>query len=285
MSEKTVRFTKMHGIGNDYIYIDCFKENIENPSELAKIMSPRHTSVGSDGVILICRSEVADVKMRMFNLDGSEGKMCGNGVRCVGKYVYDNGMVKGDTVTVETLSGIKTLKVEAENGKAKTLTVDMGEPVLEPEKIPVVFNKEIMVNEPVEICGKEYNLTAVSMGNPHAVLFCDDVLGLDLEKIGPSFEFNPIFPEQVNTEFIRVIDEENLEMRVWERGSGETYACGTGACAAVVAAVLNGYCKKGKEITVHLKCGNLMITYAENSHIFMRGAAEKVYDGVYYYES
>ena len=276
-----IKFTKMHGIGNDYIYINCFEQKIEDPQKLAIRMSPRRTSVGSDGLILICPSDIADAKMRMFNMDGSEGKMCGNGIRCVGKYLYDNGIVKKSVITVETLSGIKTLKIEAENGEAKFVTVDMGEPVLSPRDIPVIFDGERMVNEPLQVMGKEYRITAVSMGNPHAVVFCDEVQGLDLEKIGPSFENAPIFPERVNTEFIRVISDTELEMRVWERGSGETFACGTGACAAVVAAVLNGHCRRGEEITVKLKCGDLMITHAENSHIYMRGAAEKVYDGVY----
>ena len=276
-----IKFTKMHGIGNDYIYINCFEQKIDDPQTLARRMSPRRTSVGSDGLILICPSDTADAKMRMFNMDGSEGKMCGNGIRCVGKYLYDNGIVKKSVITVETLSGIKTLKIEAENGEAKFVTVDMGEPVLSPRDIPVIFDGERMVNEPLQVMGKEYRITAVSMGNPHAVVFCDEVQGLDLEKIGPFFENAPIFPERVNTEFIRIISGTELEMRVWERGSGETFACGTGACAAVAAAVLNGHCKRGEEITVKLKCGYLMITYAENSHIYMRGAAEKVYDGVY----
>lgn len=279
-----IKFTKMHGIGNDYIYIDCFKQQVNDPSYLAKIMSPRRTSVGSDGVIFICPSDKADAKMRMFNLDGSEGKMCGNGIRCVGKYIYDTGIAHKPTVTVETLSGIKTLSISEKNGKAETITVDMGEPVFKASLIPIVSDTETVINEPILIDKTEYKITAVSMGNPHAVVFCDFVKELDLEKIGPKFEFNPIFPEQVNTEFIRVIDGNNLEMRVWERGSGETFACGTGACAAAVAAVLNGYCKKNEEITVHLKCGCLMIKYANDSHIYMRGAAEKVYDGVYYYE-
>ena len=282
---KEIHFTKMHGIGNDYIYIDCFKEKVKDPAYLAKIMSPRRTSVGSDGVILICPSDTADAKMRMFNLDGSEGKMCGNGIRCVGKYIYDNGIARKKTITVETLSGIKTLYVTEENGKAVSITVDMGEPILTPHLIPVKFNGDKMINEPVNISGTEYRITAVSMGNPHAVVFCDDVNGLNLEKTGPLFEFNPIFPEQVNTEFIRVKDSKNLEMRVWERGSGETFACGTGACAAAAAAVLNGYCKRNEEIAVHLKCGVLTIKYAEDGHIYMRGAAEKVDDGVYCYES
>ncbi|MBQ8649422.1 MAG: diaminopimelate epimerase [Clostridia bacterium] len=280
-----INFTKMHGIGNDYIYIDCFKERIDNPEELAKVMSPRRTSVGSDGVILICPSDVADAKMRMFNMDGSEGKMCGNGIRCVGKYVYDSGIAKKNTITVETLSGIKTLLIKTKNGKAVCVKVDMGEPILKPAEIPVVFDGEKMINAPVSIGGKSVNITAVSMGNPHAVVFCDEIKDLDLEKIGPDFEFDPMFPEQVNTEFIKVINENNLEMRVWERGSGETFACGTGACAAAVAAILCGYCRKETEITVHLKCGNLIITYGADGHIYMEGPAEKAYEGVYEYES
>ena len=285
MSVKKIAFTKMHGIGNDYIYIDCFKYAVDDPAHLAKIMSPRRTSVGSDGVILICPSEVADAKMRMFNLDGSEGKMCGNGIRCVGKYIYDNKIAVKDTLTVETLSGIKTLRVKAENGKVKSVTVDMGEPILEPSKIPVLLDGDRIVGRETEIKDRKYKITAVSMGNPHAVVFCDEVKPLELEKIGPDFEFAPIFPEQVNTEFIRVIDSKNLEMRVWERGSGETFACGTGACAAVCAAVLNGFCKRDTAVTVHLKCGNLIIKYAADGHIYMEGAAEKVYDGVFEYES
>lgn len=281
---KKINFTKMHGIGNDYIYINCFKEDIENPCELAKVMSPRRFSVGADGVILICPSEVADAKMRMFNLDGSEGKMCGNGIRCVGKFVYDNGIAKKDTITIETLSGIKTLEVTAQNGEAKLLRVDMGSPILEPEKIPVNFEGQNMINQPITVGGKDYNITAVSMGNPHAVIFCENPMSLDLEKIGPDFEFNPIFPEGVNTEFIRVIDDKTLEMRVWERGSGETLACGTGACASVVAAVLNGKVNKNEEITVILRGGELYITYSEDGHIYMRGEAKKAYEGVFEYE-
>lgn len=281
---KKINFTKMHGIGNDYIYINCFKEQIDDPEELSRIMSPRRTSVGSDGIILICPSDKADAKMRIFNLDGSEAKMCGNGIRCVGKYIYDEGIARKDTVTVDTLSGIKTLKVECENGKASQLTVDMGAPILTPRDVPVLFDGDIMINEPIEILGKEYRITAVSMGNPHAVVFLDNVADLDLEKIGPVFEKNPIFPEQVNTEFIKVIDSETLEMRVWERGSGETFACGTGACAAAVASVLNGYSQKGAEVKVRLKCGELAITYDDDGHVYMRGPAAKVYDGVFEYE-
>lgn len=285
MAEKMVHFTKMHGIGNDYIYIDCFKETVENPNELAKIMSPRRFSVGSDGVILICPSNKADAKMRMFNLDGSEGKMCGNGIRCVGKYIYDTGIAHKETVTVETLSGIKTLKITAENGVAKTVTVDMGRAELVCEKIPVIFEKEKLINETVSVNGKDYKMTAVSMGNPHAVIFCDGIENLDLEKEGPYFEHNPIFPEQVNTEFVKVIDKNTLAMRVYERGSGETFACGTGACAVVVAAVQNGICDEDREITVKLKGGELYITCDKELRVFMRGAAQKVYEGDYFYES
>ena len=271
----------MHGIGNDYIYIDCFKEKVDNPEYIAKIMSPRRTSVGSDGVILICPSDVADAKMRMFNLDGSEGKMCGNGIRCVGKYIYDNGIAKKETLTVETLSGIKTLKVEAENGKAIRLTVDMGEPIFKPCDIPVKYDGERMIDAPISVGGKDYRITAVSMGNPHAVVFCNEIQSLPLEKIGPEFEFNPIFPEQVNTEFIKVIDRKNLEMRVWERGSGETFACGTGACAAAVAAVVNGFCRFGSDISVRLRGGVLVVRVGENLGVTLTGDCVRVFDGEY----
>lgn len=277
-----IKFTKMQGIGNDYIYIDCFKENIENPEKLAKEMSPRHFSVGSDGVILICPSEKADAKMRMFNIDGSEGKMCGNGIRCVAKYVYDNGIAKKDKITVETLSGVKEISVCAENGVAKTLTVNMGKPELCPEKIPVIFSMDKLINEPCQINGKEYKITAVSMGNPHAVIYFNKIDSLDLQNSGYYFENNPIFPQKVNTEFVKVIDEKTLKMRVYERGSGETYACGTGACAVVVASVLNGLCKKDTEITVKLLGGDLFITYSSDGFVYMRGPAKTVYEGEYY---
>ncbi len=285
MSLKQIKFTKMHGIGNDYVYINCFKEKVENPERLAVLMSPRHFSVGSDGVILICPSDKADAKMRMFNADGSEGKMCGNGIRCVGKYLYDEKIVTKNVITVDTLSGIKTLDITEKNGKAELIGVDMGEPEFKPEKIPAVFDGDEMINEPVTVLNKTYKITAVSMGNPHAVIFTDNVKDLPLEKIGPYFENCEIFPLRVNTEFIRVVSKTELEMRVYERGSGETFACGTGACAAVAAAAKNGICEKGKEITVNLLGGKLYITYKENGHIYMRGTAQKVYDGVYYYES
>ena len=278
-----VKFTKMHGIGNDYVYINCFDQNIDNPSELAIKMSPRRFSVGADGVILICPSDVADAKMRMFNLDGSEGKMCGNGIRCVGKFIYDNGIAKKDTVTVETLSGIKTLKITERDGKAETITVDMGKAEFTPEKIPAIADCDTIIDTAITVNGDEYNITAISIGNPHAVTFCDEIDSLNLEKTGPYFEHHEMFPEGVNTEFIRVIDENSLQMRVWERGSGETFACGTGACAAAVAAVVNGYCKRESEITVHLVGGDLFITYTADGTVYMRGGATTVFDGIYEY--
>lgn len=278
-----IKFTKMHGIGNDYVYINCFTEQVDNPNELAKIMSPRRFSVGADGVILICPSKVADAKMRMFNLDGSEGKMCGNGIRCVGKFVYDSGIAHKDTITIETLSGIKTLYITDRDGVAETITVDMGKAELSPEKIPAIADCDTIIDTAITVDGNSYNITAVSMGNPHAVTFCDEIESLNLEKIGPHFEHHEMFPQGVNTEFIRVIDESTLQMRVWERGSGETFACGTGACAAAVAAVLNGYCKHDTEITVHLVGGDLFITYKNDGTVFMRGPATKVFDGVYEY--
>lgn len=273
----------MHGIGNDYIYINCFEQNVENPAELALKMSPRRFSVGADGVILICPSDVADAKMRMFNLDGSEGKMCGNGIRCVGKFIYDNGIAHKSKLTVETLSGIKTLKIADDNGRAVSVTVDMGHAEFATEKIPVISDGDTVIDKPIIVQGKQYNITAVSMGNPHAVVFCDEIDSLNLEVIGPDFEHNSIFPERINTEFIRIIDDCTLQMRVWERGSGETFACGTGACAAAVAAVVNGYCKRDTEITVHLVGGDLFITYTLDGTVFMRGGAEKVFDGIYEY--
>ncbi len=278
-----IKFTKMHGIGNDYVYINCFKENIENPNELAIKMSPRRFSVGADGVILICPSDVADAKMRMFNLDGSEGKMCGNGIRCVGKFVYDNGIARKKTITVETLSGIKTLEITDKDGFADTITVDMGKAEFSPDKIPALADCESIIDTAITVDGEEYSITAISMGNPHAVTFCDDIDSLNLEKIGPYFENHEMFPEQVNTEFIRVVDDKTLQMRVWERGSGETFACGTGACAAVVAAVVNGYCKSDTEIKVSLIGGDLFISYCEDGTVFMRGSATTVFDGIYNY--
>lgn len=269
----------MHGIGNDYIYFDCIKEPlVVDPAPLSIRLSDRHFSIGGDGVILLCPSKVADCRMRMFNADGSEGRMCGNGVRCVGKLAHDLGYVKGDTCRIETLSGIKTLKFKLGNdGKVVSARVDMGAPVLESGKIPSLLEGEKIVDYPLEVGGREYGVTLVSMGNPHCVVF-EEPDGLDIEKIGPLFENNPIFPERVNTEFIKVIKRNELKMRVWERGSGETWACGTGACASAVAAVLNGYCDKNAEITVHLKGGDLVITYTDET-VFMEGGATLAFCG------
>ena len=230
---------------------------------------------------MICRSEIADAKMRMFNADGSEGKMCGNAIRCVGKYLYDNGMTDKTKLDIETLSGIKRLDLNVENGKVESVKVDMGKASLVPSDIPVLTDKERFVDEPLTICDKEYRLTAVSMGNPHVVTYLDDIKSLDLENIGPHFENCPRFPERVNTEFVRMIDEKTLDMRVWERGSGETYACGTGACATVVASVVNGICKKNTPVTVRLIGGELTITVLDDMRVIMEGTATKVYDGVY----
>ena len=252
-----MKFTKMNGIGNDYIYINGFEEKVDDPSALAIKLSDRHFSVGSDGVIIILPSKVADFRMRMFNADGSEGKMCGNGTRCVAKYVYEKGLTDKTRVTLETLAGIKTLDMDIEDGVVKSVSVQMGKADFKASDVPVIFGGDEMVSQKLSLeCG-EWVITCVSMGNPHCVTFVNDTKSLDLEKIGPQFEHNPIFPERVNTEFIKVIDDATLEMRVWERGSGETLACGTGACASVAAAVKNGICEMNKEITVKLLGGDL----------------------------
>ena len=275
-----LRFTKMHGIGNDYIYFNAFDQEIPDPAELSRQLSDRRFGIGGDGIILICPSDIADAKMRMFNEDGSEGKMCGNGIRCVAKYLYDYALVPEDqtTVTVETLSGIKTIELTVEDGEAVAARVDMGAAILSPADIPVIFDGESMIDQPLDVDGEVYRVTAVSMGNPHCVTFVDDVDGIELEKIGPKFEHHPAFPERVNTEFVKVIDDHTLRMRVWERGSGETWACGTGACATVVAACLNGYCRKGEDITVHLRGGDLVIRYTDDT-VIMTGPAATVFEG------
>lgn len=276
----TLKFTKMQGCGNDYIYFNCFKDEIENPNELSIKLSNRHYGIGADGVILICKSNVADAKMRMFNLDGSEGKMCGNGIRCVGKYLYDNNMVDKDDITIETLSGIKHLHAYYTNGVVTKLRVNMGKAELISKNIPVRINKENVINEPIIINGTEYKITCVSMGNPHCIIFSNtNIDNIDIEKIGPLFENHKLFPDRINTEFVEIIDKKTLKMRVWERGSGETLACGTGACAVAVAAVLNGYCKKDDDITVKLKGGDLVIRYTDDA-VYMTGTAEKTFEGV-----
>lgn len=274
-----MKFTKMQGIGNDYIYVNCFEEKVDDPERVSQIVSDRHFGIGGDGLVLIMPSEKADFRMRMFNADGSEGNMCGNATRCIGKFVYDNGLTDKTEITLETKSGIKYLTLYPENGKVKTVLVNMGKAVLTPADIPMKAEGESFINKPIEVLGSEVYITAVSMGNPHAVTYVDDVVSLDLEKIGPAFENHPIFPERVNTEFIKVLDSHTIQMRVWERGSGETWACGTGACAAAVASVKNGYFKNGEEITVKLRGGDLFITYSTDGTVLMRGAAETVFTG------
>lgn len=273
-----MKFTKMQGIGNDYVYVNCFEEKVEDPSALAIQVSDRHFGIGSDGLILICPSEVADCEMAMYNADGSRGEMCGNGVRCVGKYMYDYGLTDKTKITVETLAGIKTLQLFVENGKVAKVRVDMGSPILTPAEIPVVAEGDKAVDEPILVDGKEYHMTCVSMGNPHCVVFMDDVENFEIEKTGPLFENYKDFPKRINTEFVKVIDEHTLQMRVWERGSGETLACGTGACATAVAAILNEHCNG--EILIHLLGGDLKIEWdKETNHVFMTGPAAISFEG------
>lgn len=275
---RTLKFVKMHGCGNDYIYFNCFEEQIDNPEELSILLSDRHFSIGGDGVILVCPSEVADAKMRMFNADGSEGKMCGNGIRCVAKLCSDEGIVKGDTVRIETLSGIKTIELVKENGVAVAAKVDMGAAIFEPKLIPVALDGESVIDRPINIDGKEYKINCVSMGNPHCVIFTQGIDDMELEGIGRKFECHEIFPERVNTEFVEVISDKELKMRVWERGSGETWACGTGTCATVAAAVKNGICKAGEDILVHLRGGDLVINYTDE-RVLMTGEAVEAFRG------
>ena len=281
-SKTKLRFTKMQGIGNDYIYFSTFGQWINNPEALAVRLSDRHFGIGGDGVILVAPSKVADAQMKMYNRDGTEGKMCGNGIRCVGKFLYDHGMVnikEKDEITIETLSGIKSLKAYTTDGEVKTLRVDMGKAILDPKQIPVDLSGDKVVDRRVTIGMQDYRITCVSMGNPHCVVFVDsDIDNINLEEIGPLFENDPIFPERVNTEFVTVLNEKTIKMRVWERGSGETWACGTGACAVAVAACENGFCKKGDDIKIKLKGGDLIINYTDET-VYMTGNAEKVYEG------
>ena len=273
-------FTKMHGCGNNYIYFNCFDQTVPDPASLSVRLSEPHFGIGGDGIILISPSDKADAQMRIFNADGSEGKMCGNGIRCVGKYLYDNGMTDGrTTITVDTLSGVKTLELTVENGKMVSARVDMGAAILKPADIPVDMEVDTVIGAPIVVDEKVYHMTCVSMGNPHCVIFLDeDIDGLDLERIGPKFEHHALFPERVNTEFVNVLPDGTLKMRVWERGSGETWACGTGACAVGVAAVLTGRAQKGEDITVHLRGGDLTVRYTDQT-VFMTGAATTVFKG------
>ena len=274
-----MKFTKMQGIGNDYVYVNCLQETIENPSELAKKISDRHYGVGSDGLIMINPSDKADFEMEMYNADGSRGEMCGNGIRCVAKYVYDYGLTDKTSISVETLAGIKYLDLTVEDGKVVLVKVDMGKPMLRPEEVPVVSEKEEVIDEPITVDGQEYRMACVSMGNPHAVVVIDqDVKEFPLETVGVKFENHERFPKRVNTEFVNVLDRHTAQMRVWERGSGETLACGTGACAVAVACALNGLTED--EVTVKLLGGDLQIKWdREKNTVYMTGPAEVVFDG------
>lgn len=275
-----IPFTKMHGCGNDYIYIDCLSREITSPEMLSIALSDRHTGIGGDGIVLICPSKQADAKMRMFNQDGSEGAMCGNAIRCVAKYLYDTKVVSRSTICIDTLSGIKTIEVFLKENRVTSAQVDMGPAELDPARIPIALpaNQGPAIEIPIQIEGTAYKVTCISMGNPHAVVFCEDVEALDLGKLGPLFENHELFPERVNTEFVAVKDDHTLHMRVWERGSGETQACGTGACAAVVAATLNGYCAHNTSVRVVLQGGELIICNTDDT-VLMTGNCVKVFEG------
>ena len=274
-----MKFTKMQGAGNDYIYVNCFTETVKNPEETAVRVSDRHFGVGADGLVLICPSENADFFMDIYNADGSRAKMCGNATRCVAKYVYDNKMTDKTEIALETLSGIKYIKITVQDGKAVAARVNMGAPILAPREIPTKFDGETVVSQNLTIDGKAYAVTCVSMGNPHCVLYTDDVHALDLPRIGPKFENHEMFPDRINTEFVHIVSETEFDMRVWERGSGETLACGTGACAATVASILNGYCKRDTEIKVNLLGGTLYINWTADGDVYMTGPAETVCTG------
>lgn len=273
-----MKFTKMEGLGNDYVYVNCFRETVDNPSEVAKKVSDRHFGIGSDGLILIRPSEVADFRMDMYNADGSQAEMCGNGIRCVAKYVYDYGLTDKTSISIETLAGIKYLDLQVTDGKVSLITVNMGSPELVPDKIPVISDSKRVVDEPIEVDGTIYKMTCVSMGNPHCIVFVEDTASFPLETVGPLFENHERFPKRVNTEFIQLLDRETVNMRVWERGSGETLACGTGACASAVACILNGLTEN--EITLHLLGGDLVVRWdQEENLVYMTGPARVVFDG------
>ncbi len=273
-----MKFTKMHGAGNDYVYVDCFKENVENPKELSKRISNRHFGIGADGLVLIKPSKRADCFMDIYNADGSRGRMCGNAVRCVAKYIFDH--KKSDRlISVDTLSGVKAVEILQKNGVCVGGRVNMGKPVFNGHSIPTRYGDSIVKNKCLNVCGTEYFITCLSMGNPHCVVFQKDISRLPLHIIGEKFENHEMFPRRINTEFVQVLDENRLKMRVWERGSGETLACGTGACACAVASILNGYCKKNKEITVDALGGELKILWAKNDDVFLTGEAKEVFNG------
>lgn len=272
-----MRFTKMHGCGNDYVFINLFEEKIDNPKMISKKISDRHYGIGSDGLITIGPSNNADFKMCIYNSDGSEAEMCGNGIRCVGKYVFDNGLTNKNKITIETLSGIKELKLNIINDKVNTIEVDMGIPLIKSKDIPTVIDRNIIVSEEVKIDENIFNITCVSMGNPHTILFVKDITKIEIEKYGELIENSKLFPNKTNVEFVKVISRDEISMRVWERGSKETWACGTGACAAVTACVLNG--KTDNQVLVHLRGGDIKVTYDINEHIIMEGEAKTVYVG------
>ena len=275
-----MKFTKMHGCGNDYIYIDCTEEFVENEEKAAIILSDRHFGIGGDGIILIKKGTKADFEMVMYNADGSRGAMCGNGIRCVAKYCYDHKLTDKTTFTIESMGAVKYIDVNVENGEVKSAKVDMGKPSLKASDIPVNVNSDKAIDEPIKILEREFKMTCVSMGNPHAVIFMDDIEHLEMEKIGPKFEHHERFPNRVNTEFVKVLDRHTASMRVWERGSGETLACGTGACAVAVACILGGYTEN--KVTVKLLGGDLLIEwYREQNKIYMTGPAAVVFDGVW----
>ena len=275
-----MKFTKMQSIGNDYVYVNCFEETVKDPAAVARYVSDRHFGIGSDGLILIKPSDIADCEMDMYNLDGSQGAMCGNGIRCVAKYVYDYGIVKKENISVSTKSGIKYLDLTVRDGKVALVRVNMGSPVLTASQIPVVSSTEEMINAPLKVNGETYYITAVSMGNPHAIVYMTDVDHLDIGEIGPYFENHMAFPDRVNTEFVEVLDDHTLKMRVWERGSGETLACGTGACAVAVASILNGHVDGEKPVTVKLLGGDLEIFWDRQENlVYMTGPAATVFDG------
>ena len=273
-----MKFTKMHGAGNDYIYIDCFVQKVDNPKELSKKISDRHFGIGADGVVLIKPSKIADCFMDIYNADGTRAQMCGNAVRCTAKYIYDN-KTKKKIIGIDTFSGVKLVEIFCENGDAVGGRVNMGKPILNGHQIPTRYGTSIVKNEKINVDNKFYEITCVSMGNPHCVVFCKDINKLDLETIGPRFENHEMFPERINTEFVEVLDENHLKMRVWERGSGETLACGTGACASAVAAILNGYCKKNTEIEIQARGGVLSVKWCGNDNVHLSGNAVKVFDG------
>lgn len=277
-----IRFTKMHGLGNDYVYIDCIMQDcaalMDDLPRIARFMSDRHFGVGADGIVLILPSTIADFKMRMFNSDGSEAEMCGNAIRCVGKYVFDRGLTSKTDISIETLAGVKSLSMKVRDGTVELVKVDMGCPILDCKRIPVRTNKAAFISQPVEVDGQTFEITCVSMGNPHAVIYVPDLTDLQLEKVGPKIENHPLFPNRINVEFVQVVDSQTLKMRVWERGSGETMACGTGACAALVASVLNGISRR--RATVKLLGGDLVVEWdQDDGHVYMTGPAVNVFDG------